>query len=266
MMSVMNVSRASAKDGTSRDPPRQLNHHERDAEAPVILSIATLVIWLGCVAVGIGGFVLRYPRPSPPAKPLTPVQAQLLNVEITREPLPSPDVEPPAAPPDAALSQPPPPMPAEPRTAPSAPPLVGVATPNPAISFALPVEGPTRTVEPKRAAPVQPAPVAATAPVARQVAQPPADTPRQLVFGEGEGKQPAPEYPREAVIARQQGTVGLRFSVDADGRVSNAEIRSPCHAPLLNQAAARTVRENWRFAPGPPRTFDVSIEFNLKSR
>lgn len=264
-MTLTNVRETNAKNGPSRDPPRPPNVYEHDAQAPDILPIATLVIWLGCLAVGIGGFVLRYPRPSPPATPLAPVQAQLLKVEITKQPLAAPDAEPPVAPPDATLPEPPPPMPTEPKVAPAAPPLVAVARPNPAIPFALPVESPARTVAPKEAAPVQPAQKVARAPVAQPVAPPP-DTPRRLVFGEGEGRQPAPEYPREAVIARQQGTVGLRFSVDADGRVTNVEVRSPCHAPLLNQAAVRAVRETWRFAPGPPRTFDVSIEFDLKPR
>ncbi len=265
-MSSMNAHAWKAKDVPSRDPPRSADRHHHDGDPPGILSIGTLVIWLGCLAVGVGGFLLRYPRPSPPVKPLAPVQAQLLKVELTRQSLPSPDVGAPSAPPpQASMPEPPPPPPAPPAT-PAAPPLVAVAKPSPEIPFAIPVEGPTRTVEPKRAVPVQPAPVAATAPAAEVVAPRQPDPPRQLTFGEGEGKQPAPEYPREAIIARQQGTVGLRFTVDAGGRVTNVEVRSPCHAPLLNQAAARAVRETWRFAAGPPRTFDVSIQFELKPR
>ena len=82
-------------------------------------------------------------------------------------------------------------------------------------------------------------------------------------MGEGEGNQPPPEYPNEAASARQQGTVTLRFNVDETGRVTHVDIIAPSHFPLLNRAAARTVRERWHFPPGQTRVYEVPIEFQI---
>ena len=86
---------------------------------------------------------------------------------------------------------------------------------------------------------------------------------QHLTFGVGQGQQPNPDYPREAVLSRQTGTVKVRFTVNADGRVVAAELAAACRWPLLNQAALRAIRERWRFARGDVRSFEVSIEFEL---
>lgn len=245
--------------------------------APITLLLAaTLVLWVSCAVVGVVGLVLHYPRPQPPRKESEPVAVELLNVQITQEAISSPDD---GAPSEATeLSQPaalpsmPPPPPLDTLVASAvAPALVAVAVPSPAIAFAMPVEGPTRTVDAKAAVPVRPeprqeAPVAAQATATARPAVGTAGAPTQLTFGEGEGKQPAPEYPREAIIARQVGTVVVRFTVGTDGRVKKAEATKPCSAALLNQSALRTVRESWRFSPGVVRVYEVSIEFELKQK
>jgi TonB family protein len=85
-----------------------------------------------------------------------------------------------------------------------------------------------------------------------------------LTFGQGEGRQPAPEYPRRAMQEGQEGLVGVRFTVGENGRVLTAEPIAPAPWPLLNEAALRAVRERWRFRPGPPRSYEVAIRFELK--
>ena len=105
-----------------------------------------------CLAVGIAGLRLRYPRPRPAEKPQAPVVAQVMHVELTNDSSPPPpDVGPPDTPPEELAAQPPA-MPDAP-VAPPAPALIAVATPSPAIAFALPTEGPTRIVEPKAGGP-----------------------------------------------------------------------------------------------------------------
>jgi protein TonB len=141
-----------------------------------------------------------------------------------------------------------------PTVAVSAPPLAAVANLLPAPSFALPVEGPHQTVDAKAAVPVQ---------ASQAVAPPPANVPQQLTYGQGEGKQPAPEYPAEAARAGEEGTVIVRFTVDANGRVAAAEASTPSEWPVLNHAAVRAVRDTWRFPSGPPRNYEVSIQFQL---
>ena len=215
-----------------------------------LLSIGTLVVWLACLAIGSLGLVLHYARPRPLVKTPPPVQAEILNVQLTTEPVLPPDV----APPPPNPSQPPPLQ--TPVVIPPTPALTPVAAPNPAIAFALPVEGPTRIVDAKQAsyarnnAPTNAAPV-----VAPQV--------QALTFGSGEGKQPAPEYPQQAVREGQEGVVTIRFSIGENGRIIEAEAVKPSPWPLLNDAAVRVVRNRWRFRPGVVRLCEVSIRFQL---
>lgn len=213
--------------------------------------VLTLVLWTGCVTIGALGFVLPYTRPQPPAKQPEPVQAEILNVELSNDPLPPPDV----APAPANPSQPPPLT--EPEIAPPAPPMIAVAQPSPAIAFALPVEGPVRVVEAKQAAYVAPPAEARVAPVAAPPVQ-------QLVYGRGEGRQPAPDYPPQALRAGQEGIVRVRFSVGENGRVLAAEAAEPCTWGLLNASAIRVVRERWRFPAGAIRLYEVAIRFEIR--
>jgi protein TonB len=136
---------------------------------------------------------------------------------------------------------------------------VAVAAPSPSIAFAIPVEGPVTVVEPARAAYAAPTTETQAAPVAA-----PAAAPQQLTFGTGEGRQPAPEYPRRAMREGQEGTVVVRFVVGANGRVVSAQAHEPCPWELLNDAAVRVIRERWRFREGQPRAYEVAIRFQLK--
>jgi protein TonB len=214
------------------------------------LAVFTLVVWLTLLLVGALGFVLRYERPQPPMAPEPPIVAQPLQVELAPDPLPPPGVEP--LPPDP-LAPPPPPDALIP---PSLAQPIAVAQPSPAIAFALPIEGPTRMVEAAQAE-------YARRPAAVTNAAPAAPAAQPLTLGEGEGKQPAPEYPRWAVRQGQEGTVLVRLTVGENGRVQSAEAALPSPWPLLNEAALRTVRERWRFRSGPVRVYEVSIRFEI---
>jgi TonB family protein len=119
-----------------------------------------------------------------------------------------------------------------------------VVAPSPAIAFAEPVNAPVHIATAPRIAATHPAII-------------------QLTFGEGEGAQSPPDYPSEAVINGQEGTVVVRLTVDQDGRVTDAVVVSPCAWPLLNNAAVRTVRTTWHFRRGPARSYEVSIQFQL---
>ncbi|MGD0388050.1 MAG: TonB family protein [Tepidisphaeraceae bacterium] len=181
-----------------------------------LLAVATMVVWCGCVVVGLVGLRWSLSR-SPPAGPAAPVDAELLNVEAIRQ--------------RPAEASPPPESPA-------------VAAPSPAIAFAEPVDAPVHRAETPRTAPTEKSAI-------------------RLTYGEGEGEQPAPDYPPEAVRAGQEGTVVVRMTVGEDGRVTQAEAISPCPWPVLNSAAVRSVRTTWRFRKGPVRIYEVSIQFQL---
>jgi len=216
-----------------------------------LVSVLTLVIWSGCVVVGIAGMALPYLRPQPPVKAAPPVNAELLSVDLTSDPLPPLN----PTPPPPSLAQPPPAVP--PPVMPPAQTMIAVAAPSPQIAFAVPIQAPVQIVTAKEASyrtvetptvAVPPAPVA---------------MPHPLTFGQGEGKQPAPEYPRQSLREGQEGTVTVRMTVGEDGRVLAAEASSPSPWPLLNTAALRVVKSRWRFSPGAVRLYEVAIRFQL---
>ncbi len=247
-------------------PPRAASEGTRGETS--LASVFTLVLWLGCLLVGGLGFVLPYARPRPPAPAAPAMRAEFIKVELTSSPAPVPAGAPPPPPAPA-----PPPLFA-PAAPPQAPPLVAVAQPSPAVDFALPIEAPARVVEVGQAASVRPAPqpvpvVPGPAPgtgtgQARSTGTAPAPSVQTLVYGQGEGRQPAPEYPLAARRAGQEGTVVVRFSVGSDGRVLTAEASSPSPWSALNREALRVVREQWRFPSGPARLCEVAIRFELK--
>jgi periplasmic protein TonB len=208
-------------------------------QEPTLIAVATTALWLFCLSIGITGLILHYPRPVAPVVQLPPLEAQLVNMQIAdapdEAPSPQPDVKPP---PDAASVT----------EAPAGPQLIPVAAPSPAIAFARPVAGPTTMVSARLAAPATSGPAV-----------------QRLVYGSGAGRQPKPHYPREAALAHEEGTVLVQFTVDESGSVTSASAAEPSPFSLLNQAAVRTIRDDWRFPRGPVRLYEVSITFQLKS-
>jgi protein TonB len=202
---------------------------------------------MGCLVVGIVGVLLPYAREHLQAKPPPVVQA--VRLLPPREQ--APDVQQPRVGPKIEAAAPPPesPAPAE------APPPMAVAAPNAPVAFAVPVEGPTRIADVKYAVPVAaPPPAPLQLPV------------HHLTFGVGEGHQPDPEYPQDAILAGEQGTVVVRFTVGDDGRVLSAVVSQPSRWPLLNQAALRAVRDSWRLSRGKTGTYDIPIQFELHGK
>lgn len=193
-----------------------------------LLPVGTFVMWICCIVVGLIG--LFWPRLPAPVAPPKPVDAELLTIEATNQ-HPVLEESPPAGKPSPADVSAPPDMPT-------------VVAPNPAIAFAEPVNAPV-TKTPPPAAATQPAII-------------------QLTLGEGEGDQPVPDYPVEAQLAGEEGTVVVSLTVNEDGQVTNAVAVGPCHWPILNSAAVRSLRSTWRFRRGPARVYRVSIVYQLK--
>lgn len=215
-------------------------------------AVFTLVLWSVCLAVGAVGFALPYERPRPPRAPEAPILTQPLQVELTQEWFAPPEMLP--SPPDP-LSPPPPP---DALTLPAIVQPIAVAEPGPAIAFPLPVQGPTRLVDVSRADYAVPPVRSATASV-----ESPGPVAQPLTFGQGQGRQPAPDYPATARRQGQEGTVLVRLTVGENGRVLAAEAALPSPWPLLNEAALRAVRERWSFPRGPARLYEVPIRFEI---
>ncbi len=214
-----------------------------------LVQTATLVLWTGCAAVGVLGFVLGYTRPSAPVPAPEPVVVEKLDVALTAAPTLV------AAATAEDLSSAPPPPSALAQSTPASP--IAVADPS-TVAFALPVEGPTIVVDRAQASHSRPP---RHRPRATDGAGAP--SPQTLIYGQGEGRQPAPEYPVSAKNHHQQGTVGVRLTVNREGRVLDASVAAPSPWPILDESALRTVRHRWRFPRGPVRVYDVAIRFAL---
>lgn len=215
--------------------------------SPSLAQTLTLVLWAGCLTVGGLGFGLSYARPRPPVAEPAPVIVQKLDVELSQE------IPPLVMQPAESTSNPPPPAALE---QPSLAQPIAVAEPT-AVAFALPVEGPTMVVDASRASHRRPTQVQSAV---TGNALPAAQT---LVFGRGEGRQPAPAYPVHAMKARQQGTVCVRLTVTPDGNVLDAAVAAPSPYSVLDEAAVHTVRHRWHFPRGHTRVYDVAIRFAL---
>ncbi|MGA2605163.1 MAG: energy transducer TonB [Verrucomicrobiia bacterium] len=208
-----------------------------------LVPVATFVTWMVCLAVGILGLLLPYSRVHPFVKVPEPVKVEKLFVQLGKETITPTENE--RQPGNGGL------LAALPSDE-MAPPPIPVAEPSAAIAFAVPVEGATRVVPFGQAAYGRPSK--------------PVPTVQRLTFGVGEGQQASPEYPREAIEQHQEGTVVIRLVVGESGLVTSAEVIHACPWPLLNESAVRTVRHQWRFAPGAVRTYDVPIHFQITSQ
>lgn len=139
------------------------------------------------------------------------------------------------------IKPPPPPKPEEPKPKekPPEPPkeVEKVATP---VQKTTPVAQPTKVATPAPAAPStpSPSPVAAPAPVA---AAAPAPKPAGVTRGVSEGSAGCekPEYPREALMNEEQGTVRIRVLVDTSGKVIDAKVKKSSGSKILDKAATK---------------------------
>jgi len=89
------------------------------------------------------------------------------------------------------------------------------------------------------------------------------DLPQKLAIN------PPPPYPAEAVAARQEGTVTLRVTISAEGRVAAISLYSSSGVQSLDDSALATVRR-WVFSParrsGRAVAFEVlvPVEFSIR--
>ncbi|HEY2584871.1 MAG TPA: TonB family protein [Tepidisphaeraceae bacterium] len=230
-------------------------HQERQTappprREPTFLQVFTLVLWVTCLLVGLLGLWLQgrlhLPKAAPPKPPEPPpMQAELVEVELTPQPATPAAMNSPPPVPDATAEPPPPDVP---------PALPAVAAPSPTIAFAVPVQGPARIVPAARAAAAAPAWPAPARPAVEH-----------LVYGQGTAAaQPKPDYPTEALAAHEEGVVGIAFTVAPGGRIIEAHVAESCRWPSLNQAALAVVRDEWanpQWVPG--HLYLVRLRFKI---
>jgi TonB family protein len=77
-----------------------------------------------------------------------------------------------------------------------------------------------------------------------------------------------PPYPVESIHAKEEGVVLLAVTIGADGAVSRASVFKPSGHQRLDDAAARYVKDHWRWQPatrsGKPVVSDTRVAVNFK--
>ncbi|MBP6861947.1 MAG: energy transducer TonB [Neisseriaceae bacterium] len=87
----------------------------------------------------------------------------------------------------------------------------------------------------------------------------------------GHLNNPQPPYPPQSEEAEEEGSVGLRVRVEANGRASDVQLAKSSGYPRLDRSALRTVR-GWRFTPATrggepiPYNYTFSVQFKLPRR
>lgn len=217
------------------------------------LNLSTLVGWVLILWVGLLGFLVSYERPrvvsAELSESLPPIE--WVDVELSGDRFSQPQSSPaPEFPDPPALLKP------LPQSEPL--PLVDLAMPSEDIVFALPT--PITIMEPG----VEKEAAAAYRPdVQERQNNQSGPSIEPLTFGSGQGNQPAPRYPSQAIREGQEGEVNVVFTVAPSGRVVEAEAVRPCPWPMLNREALRVIKDRWRFPRGETRRFQVTIRFEL---
>ena len=163
------------------------------------------------------------------------------------------EVKPPPPPPPENL--PPPPKVALPPPSFVPPPEVQVATPQlaPAITGTreAPPPAPPVTIAPA------PAPMPAPAPVATPVAPPPAPKVQPVPARLDVNSCEKPEFPAAALRADATGTTKIRYTLDATGAVTKAEIEKSSGPSREHRLLDRTAMEALSKCRGKPGTDDA---------
>ena len=163
------------------------------------------------------------------------------------------EVKPPPPPPPENL--PPPPKVALPPPSFVPPPEVQVATPQLAPAITVTREAPP-PAPPVTIAPA-PAPMPAPAPVATPVAPPPAPKVQPVPARLDVNSCEKPEFPAAALRADATGTTKIRYTLDATGAVTKAEIEKSSGPSREHRLLDRTAMEALSKCRGKPGTDDA---------
>ena len=178
-------------------------------------------------------------------------QAEKLNTFDVQEPPPPPEeVPPPPPPPDT-------PVPPPPTQIVTPPAMVPVPTQAPPIPT-TPIIPPPPPITP----PAPPAPVAPPAPpppprVAKKAT--PRGSPQSWVTND--------DYPSAALRAEEQGTVGFRLEIGANGRVTDCTVTSSSGSSTLDSTACSLLKRRARFNPAEdPNGTKIPSAWNSRFR
>ncbi len=177
-------------------------------------------------------------------------QAEEMEVFDVQEPPPPPEeVPPPPPPPDT-------PVPPPPTTVVVQKPIVQVPAPPPPVSVS--------SVIPPSQPPTPPAPPAPPAPPPPP--PPPAISKAAAARGSPSSWVTNDDYPPAAIRSGDQGSVGVSFTINTQGRVENCQVTSSSGSSLLDRTTCQLVTRRGRYtaakdAAGSPITSRASLRF-----
>lgn len=97
----------------------------------------------------------------------------------------------------------------------------------------------------------------------------PEEKPAGPTRGPGVVSGSAPTYPKDALDRGLEGQVSVSVSVAGDGSVSSVSVGKSSGHDVLDQAAVRAVKRDWRFLAalenGEPTSGSVTVTFEFKS-
>jgi len=157
---------------------------------------------------------------------------ELKTFEVEEPPPPPEEVPPPPPPPDTPV----PPPPTQVMVPPS---IVRTVTPAPPMQTTNVIPPP-----PTIAPPMPPAPVVPPRPPA-----PPAISKAAAAKGNPASWVTNDDYPPAALRAGDQGSVGIAFQVNAQGRIEGCTVTSGSGSSALDQATCRLVTRRGRYSP-----------------
>lgn len=177
-------------------------------------------------------------------------KAEEMEVFEVQEPPPPPEeVPPPPPPPDA-------PVPPPPTTVVVQKPIVELPSPPPPVAVT--------NVIPPRQPPTPPAPPAPPAPPPPP--PPPAISKAAAARGQPSSWVTNDDYPAAAIRAGDQGSVGVSFQINTQGRVENCEVTSSSGSSILDRTTCQLVTRRGRYSPaldaaGNPTGSRTSLRF-----
>jgi protein TonB len=137
--------------------------------------------------------------------------------------------------------------------APPPPPVAAPKTPSPKTPLPPVIQPPTTTATPVITATTAPAinvtPTQSTPPTAPTASSAPSPSIRTGAAIQPGASCAKPDYPSASRRLEEEGTVGLKFLIGADGRVLQAEIEKTSGFPRLDEAA-RNALSKCQFRPG----------------
>jgi periplasmic protein TonB len=110
------------------------------------------------------------------------------------------------------------------------------------------------------------APPAATAITQATTARPAPPAPAAIVPPRSNPRRPVsqPEYPPSSKRAGEEGAVVMTLTVDTEGKVTEAVVKTSSGFPKLDEAAIKEALRSWRLLPGTQGGKPIAMKYDFR--